>query len=88
MHLDAGWLFGIDAAQAGSIIQGQDALQAADVGQHCGALVELAVRLAQLGSKADQAILGLHPAELSERRRVRGTPAATAGRACMQLPWQ
>ena len=70
IHLASGWLLGIDAAQTGSIVQGQDAKQAAEEGQHCGALVELAIRLAQLGSKADQAVLELHPAELSERRRV------------------
>ena len=53
IHLAAGWLLGIDAAQASGIVQGQDALQAAKVGQHCGALVELTIRLAQLGGSLD-----------------------------------
>ena len=89
INLASGWLLGNDAVQAGSIVQDQDAQQAAKVGQHCGALLEQVIRLAQLGSKADQAVLELHPAELSERRRViEANPAANAGRACKQLPWQ
>ena len=70
IHLAAGWLLGIDAAQASGIVQGQNALQAAKVGQHCCALVELTIRLTQLGGKVDQAVLELHPAELSYRSHV------------------
>ena len=53
IDLAPGWFLENDAVHAGSLVQDQDAQQAAKVGQHCGALLELAIRLALLGSKAD-----------------------------------